>query len=117
MNNPTDNSILQLQTISPTNQPPHWKLPTDLSQKLNIDATYLCDIVFWYWFYTTELVQFILSGRNGGIGYANSAEDAECRGILMATQWAIARQISHLEIETDAQAIATYWENHTSNLA
>ncbi|KAF9591023.1 hypothetical protein IFM89_001233 [Coptis chinensis] len=69
-------------------------------------------------------IGFILRDSHGSflaagtrIGYATLAEDAECRGILMATQWALARQISHLEIETDAQAIATYWENLHSNLA
>ncbi|KAF9601977.1 hypothetical protein IFM89_024523 [Coptis chinensis] len=43
MNNPTANSLLQLQTIPPTNQPPKWKPPSHPSQKLNVDAAYLCD--------------------------------------------------------------------------
>ncbi|KAF9607202.1 hypothetical protein IFM89_033409 [Coptis chinensis] len=117
MNNPTTNSLLQLQTIPPTNHPPKWKPPTHPSQKLNVDAAYLCDTQCFG-------IGFILRDSHGSFlaagtrtDYTTSAEDAECRGTLMATQWALARQISYLEIETDAQAIATYWENLHSNLA
>ncbi|KAF9602859.1 hypothetical protein IFM89_031805 [Coptis chinensis] len=79
MNNPTANSLIQLQTIPPTNQPPKWKPPTHPSQKLNVDAAYLCDTRCFG-------IGFILRNSHGSFlatgtktGYATSAEDAECR--------------------------------------
>ncbi|KAF9625849.1 hypothetical protein IFM89_027460 [Coptis chinensis] len=49
--------------------------------------------------------------------HATTAEEVECRGVLLATQWALERQLTHLELEIDAQAITVEWATRSSNLS
>ncbi|KAF9604540.1 hypothetical protein IFM89_007661 [Coptis chinensis] len=67
---------------------------------------------------------FILRNSNKNVlaagtwtGHATTAEEAECRGVLLATQWALNRQVTHLEVEIDAQAITMEWDTRSSNLS
>ncbi|KAF9588164.1 hypothetical protein IFM89_007853 [Coptis chinensis] len=96
---------------------PLWQPPKPPFLKINVDASFTLQTF-------TFGIGFILRNSNRNVlaagtwtGHATTAEEAECRGVLLATQWALDRQVTHLEVEIDAQAITVEWATRSSNLS
>ncbi|KAF5186431.1 hypothetical protein FRX31_023983 [Thalictrum thalictroides] len=58
---------------------------------------------------------FLNAGTNSD--YAASSEEAECKGILYATQWGAEKGVTHLELETDCKGAVDYLMGKPSNLS
>ncbi|KAF9598661.1 hypothetical protein IFM89_029911 [Coptis chinensis] len=94
---------------------PLWQPPKPPFLKMNIEASFIIQTLsFGIGFIMRDSHRNVLAAGTW-TGHATTVEEAECRGVLLATQWALERQLTHLELEIDDQAISVEWVTRSSS--